>query len=109
MKRKNNKLLMLLKWVLQYFKGALMTEKYILMKHLNLDMNITLIRYDKYKSVDAGEYLVKTKTKMGRGNLLKARVSKVLNQKTEQFENRVDVTNQIVTHISTEPIKPSDK
>lgn len=66
-------------------------------------MEISMIPYDPTRAVAPGKYLVKTKTQMNE-NMFAARVTKVLNQKTGKYENRVDVTNQIVTHISEEPV-----
>lgn len=66
-------------------------------------MEISMLPYDPKRGVVPGKYLVKTQTKRHE-NMFVASVTRVLNRKTGQYENRVDVTNQIVVAISEDPV-----
>ena len=67
-------------------------------------MNIELVLFTDYLIPEDGKYLVRTTTSFGSVNYIGARCTRVWNEKRQRFETSVDVSNQIVSHISTEKL-----
>ncbi len=68
-------------------------------------MNIEMIEYKKENPVLKGKYLVRTEsTFLKTVNFFQATVVMTYNEKKQAYESSVDVKNQIVTHISKEPL-----
>ncbi len=71
-----------------------------------MNINIDLIPFKKEELIPVdGKYFVRTESSFLKTvQHFQARCKVVWNEKKEQYENSVDVSNQTVTHISRVPI-----
>lgn len=70
-------------------------------------MEIKMVPFtDDYLIPEDGKYLVRTESRfMKNVNHFQARCKQSWNEKKKRFITSIDVNNQIVTHISEQPVK----
>jgi hypothetical protein len=70
-------------------------------------MEIKMVTFtDEYLIPEDGKYLVRTESNVLKNiDHFQARCKRVWNEKKKRYITSIDVSNQIVTHISEQPVK----